>query len=60
MMRSLLADRFKLLVHFEKREHPVFDLLLARSDGRLSPAMELRDLRGWIDRDLRDVSRAQS
>ena len=35
MMRSLLADRFKLAVHTETRELPVFALVLARPDGRL-------------------------
>ena len=39
MVRAMLADRFRLLVHFEKREQPVFDLLQARSDGRLSAGM---------------------
>jgi uncharacterized protein (TIGR03435 family) len=35
MLRAMLADRFKLIVHVEKREQPAYDLLLARSDGRL-------------------------
>jgi bla regulator protein blaR1 len=35
MLRSLLADRFKLTIHQEKRELPVYALVLARSDGRL-------------------------
>jgi len=37
MLRAMLADRFKLVVHVEKREQPAYDLLLARSDGRLGP-----------------------
>lgn len=37
MLRAMLADRFKLIVHVEKREQPAYDLLLARSDGRLGP-----------------------
>ena len=35
MLRQMLADRFKLSVHFEKREQSVFDLAVARSDGKL-------------------------
>jgi uncharacterized protein (TIGR03435 family) len=37
LLRTLLADRFKLKTHTEKRELPVYDLVLARSDGRLGP-----------------------
>jgi uncharacterized protein (TIGR03435 family) len=37
LLRSLLADRFKLKAHTESRELPIYDLVLARSDGRLGP-----------------------
>src|SRR5262245_17945120 len=37
MMKTLLADRFKLKTHTEKRELPVYALVLARSDGKLGP-----------------------
>ena len=37
MMQSLLADRFKLVAHLEKRDQPIFALVLARSDRRLGP-----------------------
>ena len=37
LLRTLLADRFKLKTHTETRELPVYDLMLARSDGRLGP-----------------------
>lgn len=39
MLRLLLADRFKLAVHNESRELPVFALILARADGRLGPEL---------------------
>ena len=39
MLRSLLADRFKLAVHTETREMPVYALVKARSDGRLGPQL---------------------
>ena len=37
LLRTLLADRFKLKAHTESRELPIYDLVLARSDGRLGP-----------------------
>ena len=40
LLRTLLADRFKLKTHTETRELPVYDLMLARSDGRLGPDMK--------------------
>jgi bla regulator protein BlaR1 len=36
MMQSLLADRFKLAIHFESREVPVFDLTLLKP-GKTGP-----------------------
>ena len=39
LLRTLLADRFRLKTHTETRELPVYDLVLARSDGRLGPDM---------------------
>ena len=39
LLQSLLADRFKLKAHTESRELPVYDLVLARSDGRLGPGL---------------------
>src|SRR5687767_9778735 len=44
MLRQMLADRFKLSVHFEKREQSVFDLAVARSDGRLGPNIKPVDV----------------
>jgi len=40
LLQSLLADRFKLKTHTESRELPVYDLVLARSDGRLGPELK--------------------
>jgi uncharacterized protein (TIGR03435 family) len=40
LLRTLLADRFKLKTHTESRELPVYDLVLARSDGRLGPDLK--------------------
>jgi uncharacterized protein (TIGR03435 family) len=37
MMRALLEDRFHLRLRTEKRDMPMFELLLARSDGRVGP-----------------------
>jgi uncharacterized protein (TIGR03435 family) len=39
MLQSLLADRFKLTTHAEKRELPVFALERARRDGALGPGL---------------------
>jgi uncharacterized protein (TIGR03435 family) len=39
MMKRLLAERFALKVHTEPREIDVYGLTMARSDGRLGPAM---------------------
>src|SRR5580658_4582696 len=39
MMRSLLADRFKLGIHFETREVPVFAIVLLKA-GKTGPTLQ--------------------
>jgi len=40
MEQALLADRFKLTVHFETREMPVWALVVAKGGAKLTPAKE--------------------
>src|SRR5688500_4642024 len=40
MLRTLLAERFKLVAHFETREQQVYSLTLLRGDGRLGPQVK--------------------
>lgn len=42
MMQSLLADRFKMAVHFETRESPIFALTLVKP-GQLGPNLRPHD-----------------
>jgi uncharacterized protein (TIGR03435 family) len=39
LLQNLLIERFKLKAHFEPREMPIYDLVLARSDGRPGPEL---------------------
>lgn len=40
MIRTMLAERLKMTVHFETRNQPVYDLIMARPDKRLGPMMK--------------------
>src|SRR5205807_10647069 len=39
MLQTLLADRFKLMVHRDRREMPIYALVVARSNGVLGPQL---------------------
>jgi uncharacterized protein (TIGR03435 family) len=54
MIRTLLADRFKLITHHETRDRPIYALVIARRDGQLGPS--LRPSAGPSD--FRDVAGA--
>jgi bla regulator protein blaR1 len=43
MIRALLAERFKLVVHNEDKEMPIYALVLARSDGKLGPKLKVSE-----------------
>jgi uncharacterized protein (TIGR03435 family) len=40
MLRALLAERFKLVVHVDVKREPVFAMVIARGDGRLGPKLQ--------------------
>jgi len=40
MLKTLLADRFKLKLHTETREVPIYALVVARNDRKLGPKMK--------------------
>jgi uncharacterized protein (TIGR03435 family) len=41
MLRTLLADRFELVIRRETRQLPMFAVVLARPDGRLGPQLRV-------------------
>ena len=42
MVQRMLAERFQLKAHWEKREMPVYVMTMARPDGRPGPGMTLK------------------
>jgi uncharacterized protein (TIGR03435 family) len=40
MLKNLIVERFQLKFHFEPREMSLYDLVLARGDGRLGPELK--------------------
>jgi bla regulator protein blaR1 len=50
LVRSLLADRFKVIVHTEKKDAPIYALILAKKDRRLGPQIRptLPDCAAWL------------
>lgn len=54
MMQALLADRFKLAVHFETRELPVFALVVAKGGAKLA-ASDQATATAWGGRTHLDV-----
>jgi uncharacterized protein (TIGR03435 family) len=44
MLRNLLADRFSLRTHIERRDMPIFEMVLIRSDGRLGRSARATDV----------------
>jgi uncharacterized protein (TIGR03435 family) len=50
MLQTLLADRFRLAVHRETKEVPMYALAVARRDGKLGPKLHATavDCAAWI------------
>lgn len=44
MLQAMLAERFKLAVHYEIQERPVYALRIARADGTLGPAIRRSEI----------------
>ena len=44
MLRTLLASRLKLVVHYETQERPVYALRLARPDGSFGPQLRKSEI----------------
>jgi uncharacterized protein (TIGR03435 family) len=44
MLRGLLAERFKFVAHYQTQERPIYNLVVARADGRLGPQIRHIDI----------------
>jgi uncharacterized protein (TIGR03435 family) len=44
MLRALLADRFKLAIHQETRELPIYNLVRSSPDGKLGDKLRVSDI----------------
>jgi uncharacterized protein (TIGR03435 family) len=44
MLRAMLADRFKLKVHYETEERAIYNLVVAREDRKLGPQIHATDI----------------
>ena len=55
MMQTLLADRFKLKVHFETRQLPIYELAVAKGGPKLAAAKELPSAAEGDDRQRASV-----
>ena len=62
MVRAMLVDRVKLAAHVEKRQVPVYDMVLARADGRLGAGIKPSEIdcvaKAAADRAAADVAAA--
>jgi uncharacterized protein (TIGR03435 family) len=62
MMRAMLADRVGLVAHIETREQQVYDMVLARADRQLGPAIRPSEVdcvaRDAADRAAREAALA--
>jgi uncharacterized protein (TIGR03435 family) len=60
MLRALLEERFKLAVHTDVRELPVYRLVVARDDGRLGPRVRTAAIVDCVGEDLLPGGPAQA
>jgi len=48
MIQKLLADRFQLTFHYEKRELPIYTITVAKDGPKLTPSTADADAPGWF------------
>ena len=59
MVRPLLADRFKLVMHHEQRELPVYALVVAKPNGEFGPNFRRNDERD-CDKPMPPITAAEN